>query len=184
MTLVARRLSSVGPVALLLTSACVVGPNFKPPPPPPVSNYTSRPPAQTESAPGVSAGQQQTFRSGADIPADWWTLFHSKPLNDLIEQALANNADLKAAQAALLVAHENTLGPSAVPRLPQVSAGAQHHSPEGSFGRARAGAEQQCVSLHAGDTAAQRLLRARRVRAATSGRSRPPRRRSRRAAIR
>jgi NodT family efflux transporter outer membrane factor (OMF) lipoprotein len=40
----------------------------------------------------------------------------------LIEQALVSNADLKAAQAALLVAHENTLAQHGA-YLPQVSAG-------------------------------------------------------------
>ena len=42
-----------------------------------------------------------------DIPGQWWTLFHSKPLNDLIEQALKANPDLEAAQAALRGAWEN-----------------------------------------------------------------------------
>ena len=44
-----------------------------------------------------------------DISADWWTLFHSEALNNLIEESLANNHDLKAAQAALSVARENVL---------------------------------------------------------------------------
>ena len=107
----------------LLTTSCVVGPNFKSPAPPAVSSYTARQPVTTEATPGVSAGNAQHFISGADIPADWWTLFHSKPLNALIEQALANNADLKAAQAALLVAHENTRAQKGA-YAPQVSAGA------------------------------------------------------------
>jgi len=33
-------------------------------------------------------------------------VFHSRPLNDLIEDALKRNADLQAAQAALRAAHE------------------------------------------------------------------------------
>lgn len=100
----------------------MVGPNFKLPAPPPVSSYTVSSPTTTESAPGVPGGRAQTFLSGADIPADWWTLFHSKPLNALIEQTLANNADLKAARAALLVAHENARAQRGA-RLPQVSGG-------------------------------------------------------------
>lgn len=96
-------------VAPLLTTACVVGPNFKPPAPPPVSSYTEhRQPKTTAATPGVPGGAAQHLVAGANIPADWWALFHSKELNALIEQALAHNADLKAAQAALLVAHENT----------------------------------------------------------------------------
>ena len=109
MTLVSRRISLVAFFAPLLASACVVGPNFKPPTAPPVSTYTVEPPQTTETTAGVPGGQAQRFVANADIQADWWTLFHSKPLNDLIKHALANNADLKAAQAALLVAHENTL---------------------------------------------------------------------------
>jgi len=121
--LVSRRRSYVALFASFLTSACVVGPNFQSPAPPPVLGYTANPPGTTESASGVPGGQTQSFVSGADIPADWWIMFHSKPLNALIEQALANNADLKAAQAALLVAHENTLAGRGA-ALPQVSAGA------------------------------------------------------------
>ena len=122
MTLVPRRFSMVALAAPLLTCGCVVGPNFKPPAPPPVSSYTPKPPETTAAAPDVTGGQPQHFVTGKDIPADWWTLFHSRALNALIEQALANNADLKAAQAALLVAHENRLAQHGA-YLPQVSAG-------------------------------------------------------------
>ena len=111
-------------VASLLTSGCVVGPNFKPPAAPPVSTYNQQPqPQTTVAAPGVPAGNAQHLVSAADIPADWWTLFHSAALNDLIAQALAHNADLKAAQAALLVAHENTRAQRGA-YAPQISAGA------------------------------------------------------------
>src|SRR5689334_25447501 len=103
-----RRLSVAVLAAPLLTSACVVGPNFQKPAPPPVATYTATTPATTEATPGVPGGAAQHFVSSADIPADWWTLFHSQALNALIEQALAHNADLKAAQAAMLAAHENT----------------------------------------------------------------------------
>lgn len=124
MTLVSRRLRMVALVAPLLTSACVVGPNFKPPAAPAVSSYTPAPePATTAATPGVPGGNAQHLVAGADIPAEWWTLFHSPELNALIAQALASNADLKAAQAALLVAHENTRAQHGA-YLPQVSAGA------------------------------------------------------------
>jgi NodT family efflux transporter outer membrane factor (OMF) lipoprotein len=107
----------------LLTAGCVVGPNFRAPAPPAVSSYSAKPAETTAATRDVPGGNAQHFASGADIPADWWTLFHSKPLDALIEQGLANNPDLKAAQAALLVAHENTLAQHGA-YLPQVSAGA------------------------------------------------------------
>ena len=109
---------------LLLATACVVGPNFKPPAAPAVSAYTQQAtPTTIAGTPGVPGGSAQHLVAGADIPADWWTLFHSNELNALIEQALANNADLKAAQAALLVAHENVRAQRGA-YLPQVGAGA------------------------------------------------------------
>jgi NodT family efflux transporter outer membrane factor (OMF) lipoprotein len=117
-----RRLPAAALLASLL-GGCVVGPNFKPPAPPDVERYTATPlPAGTIATPGVTGGAAQRFVSGADIPADWWTLFHSRPLNALIEQALANNPNLKAAQAALLAAHENTRGQRGA-YMPQVNAG-------------------------------------------------------------
>ncbi len=116
-----RRLRALALAAPLLTSACVVGPNFKPPAPPPVSTYTTTPPQPTQATPGVPGGEAQHFVAGEDIPADWWTLFHSKELNRLIEQALAHNPDLKAAQAALLAAHEQTRAQRGA-YAPQVSA--------------------------------------------------------------
>ena len=95
-------------LASVATSGCVVGPNFAPLAPPAVSDYGVRSPGQTAEVLGMPGGNPQRFVSAADIPADWWKLFHSPALDALIEEALAKNADLKAAQAALLVAHENT----------------------------------------------------------------------------
>lgn len=102
-----RRMRLIALAAALLTSGCVAGPDFKKPAAPNVSGYTGHPLTTTVATPDIPGGEAQRFVSGADIPADWWTLFHSRPLNALIEQALANNPDLKAAQAALLVAREN-----------------------------------------------------------------------------
>jgi NodT family efflux transporter outer membrane factor (OMF) lipoprotein len=95
--------------ALLLTAGCVVGPNFKKPAPPDVGGYTPTPIASTNSTADVVGGGGQHFEKGQDIPGQWWVLFHSKSLNDLIERALKANPDLKAAQAALIVAKENML---------------------------------------------------------------------------
>jgi NodT family efflux transporter outer membrane factor (OMF) lipoprotein len=108
--------------ALLLTSGCAVGPDFKAPAAPKVAGFTTRPLATTVATPDVAGGVAQHFVSGGEIPADWWTLFHSRPLNALIERALANNPNLKAAQAALLVAHENTRAQHSG-YAPKVSAG-------------------------------------------------------------
>ena len=104
-----RLLPFIAALGLLLVAGCAVGPNFKRPAAPDVSGYTAQPLSTTVATTNVSGGQAQRFAKGGDIAADWWTLFHSQPLNDLIEQSLANNPDLKAAQAALSVARENVL---------------------------------------------------------------------------
>ena len=112
----------LGACAALLLAACAAGPDFKKPAAPTVSGYADHPLAATDATPGVAGGEAQRFVSGADISGDWWTLFHSKPLTDLIDQSLANNHDLKAAQAALTVAQENTRAQRGA-YYPQVSAG-------------------------------------------------------------
>ncbi len=96
-------------LALLLgltLSACAVGPNFKRPAAPADAGYGAAPTqGATATAPGVG-GNAQHLVEGMDIPAEWWTLFGSAPLNQLIEQALKQNPDVNAAQAALRQANE------------------------------------------------------------------------------
>lgn len=95
--------------AALLLAGCTVGPDFKRPAAPDVSGYTAAPIVETGGATNVFGGGSQRFVTGADIAGDWWTLFHSQPLNDLIACALTNNPNLKSARAALTVAREDTL---------------------------------------------------------------------------
>ena len=108
--------------AVLLLSACAVGPDFKKPAPPSVSNYTAAPVQPTSSVEGVAGGDAQRFLSGSDVPGDWWTLYHSKALNDLIEQSLKSNPGLKSAEASLRQAHEQALAQRGA-FFPAVSAG-------------------------------------------------------------
>jgi NodT family efflux transporter outer membrane factor (OMF) lipoprotein len=93
----------------LCTAGCAVGPNFKRPAAPDVGGYTPTPISTTSSTPNVAGGEAQHLVEAQDIPGEWWTLFHSKPLDDLIERSLKANPGIKAAQAALLVARENVL---------------------------------------------------------------------------
>lgn len=88
----------------------VVGPDFRRPDPqsvPADHPYTPDPlPAQTAGAPGVGGGVQK-FAYDQDIPAQWWRLFQSEPLNEVIRAALANSPTLVAAEAVLRQAQEN-----------------------------------------------------------------------------
>jgi len=112
---------------LLLAAGCTVGPDFKKPAAPNVGGYTPNPISETSSSTNIGVGEAQSFVTGADIPGEWWTLFHSKPLNDLIEHSLTNNPDIQSAQAALMVAKENVLA----------GKGAFYPSVSGSFSATR-----------------------------------------------
>ena len=105
-----------------LLAGCAVGPDFKRPAAPTVSDYTDRPLTNTVTATNVTGGEVQHFNKASDIAGDWWTLFHSQQLNELIELALTNNPDLKATQAALTVARENLLAQRGI-YYPSVSGG-------------------------------------------------------------
>ena len=93
-------------LASLALAACAVGPNFKRPAPPAAADYGSAPATGDTTRSEGPGGQAQHLAPGADLPAAWWSLFQSPALNRLIERALADNADLKSAQAALRQAHE------------------------------------------------------------------------------
>jgi NodT family efflux transporter outer membrane factor (OMF) lipoprotein len=87
-------------------SACAVGPNFKRPTPPAATGYGSAPlQGETATAEGTG-GSAQRFVAGMDIPGQWWTLFQSRQLDLLVDEALKANPNVTAAQAALRQAHE------------------------------------------------------------------------------
>lgn len=100
-----RRLACTA--AAVLIAGCAVGPDFQRPAPPRATGYAPEAlPSRTAQANGPG-GDAQRFVQGMDLPAKWWTLFHSPQLDALIEQALKANPDLRAAEAALRVAREN-----------------------------------------------------------------------------
>jgi len=85
-----------------VVTSCAVGPDFHSPPPPATTHYTRAPePTDTVAAPGAS-GVAQTFSSERDIPADWWTLYHSSALDALVREALADSPTVQEARATLI----------------------------------------------------------------------------------
>jgi NodT family efflux transporter outer membrane factor (OMF) lipoprotein len=93
--------------ATLALGACAVGPDYRRPAPPAAQGYMQESmPSTTASTHGASEPAQH-FNTAMDIPGQWWTLFQSPPLNGLIDDALKNNPDAAAAQAALKSAWEN-----------------------------------------------------------------------------
>jgi NodT family efflux transporter outer membrane factor (OMF) lipoprotein len=99
-------------VPLLATTAlaaCAVGPDYQKPAPPAVSGYTPEKLGEAVGqtpAPGTPPTEAQRFAADADIPGQWWTLYHAPALNTLVAKALAANPTLAAAQAALRQARE------------------------------------------------------------------------------
>jgi NodT family efflux transporter outer membrane factor (OMF) lipoprotein len=119
---ICARTLALAAIPALLLSGCVVGPDFKKPAPPAVDNYTASPQGSTTGSTDITAGAAQHFDRNAAISADWWMLFHSKQLDDLIAEALAHNSDLMVAQAALASAREGVLAQRGA-YFPTVSAG-------------------------------------------------------------
>ena len=95
-------------LAAALLAACAVGPNFKAAGPlPRIAGICRRiRPRRRRPAP-VAGGEAQRFLAAQDIPGEWWTLFQSAEMNELLEAALQHNPTLEAAQAALRQANEN-----------------------------------------------------------------------------
>lgn len=118
------RLAGAAVVATAVVGCAAVGPNFHSPPPqavPADHPYTAEPmPARTAGAPGVG-GAVQRFSMGEDIPEQWWKLFRSEPLDQLIRTALANSPTLAAAEAALRQAQESYNAQYGARTLPNVS---------------------------------------------------------------
>lgn len=114
--------------ALALAGCAAVGPDFRPPTVAPAAYVPdiadTALPTQTAAVEGLagSAGQAQRFVKDLDVPALWWGLFHSAPLDELIRSAIEHSPTLAAAQATLRQAQQTYLAQSGNLRLPQVDA--------------------------------------------------------------
>ncbi len=101
------KIASVMTIAVVALPGCAVGPNFRRPEPPKTETYTATAlPNETTAVPGAG-GAAQRFVVGEDIPAQWWALFQSEPLDQLIRQAMSDSPTLAAAEAKLREAQEN-----------------------------------------------------------------------------
>ena len=106
-----------------LLSGCAVGPDFKPSPAPaPQAYLRGNPPVETVSSEGAG-GAAQRLMSGNDIPAQWWSLFRSEPLDRLVRQALEQSPTLAQAQARLVQAQEALNAQAGATKYPTVDAG-------------------------------------------------------------
>lgn len=113
-----RTLATLAAAAAL--TACTVGPSFKPPQTPAPPLYTApgelpngapqaAAPSRTPSAAGPHANAGdfgQSIVLGAEPAADWWTVFGSPSLDELVRRAVADNHTLAAAKATLAEAEQ------------------------------------------------------------------------------
>ncbi|HZC15279.1 MAG TPA: TolC family protein, partial [Caulobacteraceae bacterium] len=112
----ARAATAAAALVAGLTSGCVVGPNFRPPAPPAASGY-----AMT----GDDVNQGLTRAAvGEKVVSQWWTLFHSPALDQLMRQAVAGNPTLEEARARLEASREAVKAESGL-LLVDANAGAQ-----------------------------------------------------------
>jgi NodT family efflux transporter outer membrane factor (OMF) lipoprotein len=91
-------------------SGCMIGPDFHPPKPETPERYTETAlPRHTAATPRAGkGGNSQEFVYNQDIiPADWWHLFRSPVINDLVVRGINQNPNLTSAYAALRQAQEN-----------------------------------------------------------------------------
>ncbi|MDR2244450.1 MAG: efflux transporter outer membrane subunit [Burkholderiales bacterium] len=116
--------------AAALLCGCAVSPDFKSPEAPTATRYTETPmPEQTADAPTLAhGGAAQRFLIGETEAVlhgnPWWALFQNAALDQLIEQALANNPTLAEAEARLRQAQEEYLARAGASRYPSVDVGA------------------------------------------------------------
>ncbi len=109
----------------LVLGGCVVGPDFKSPAAPQLSNnrYTASvtPSVTTEIVSLGPSGISQSTQYGEALPTQWWTLFRSAQLDQLIQIALAHNPSAAAAKASLRQAEENYNAESGSIKYPHIT---------------------------------------------------------------
>ena len=109
-------------VIAILLAGCTVGPHYRPPAPPTVTTYDRAPePSQTVNSAGA-AGAAQHLNPAMDVPAQWWTLFHSPQLDRLVREALANSPTLAQASARLKQAQEESNARTGATKYPSANA--------------------------------------------------------------
>jgi NodT family efflux transporter outer membrane factor (OMF) lipoprotein len=118
--------------------SCAVGPDFIPPKPPPAEGYTAD---ALDGQEGAASATAQHLALGREIAGDWWTLFRSGAIDQIVKQAVAHNHTLEASKATLRQAQALALA-QAGSQYPQVDltagVGRQQYGAEfigGGFGQ-------------------------------------------------
>lgn len=111
--------------AYLCLLSMLTGCAMEPPPPPDIAaptQYTRALLAEQTTTADARAGHAQTLVSGKDIPAEWWKLFQSPALDELVRMALEQSPTLAQARAKLTQAQENLSATRGGTQIPKVDA--------------------------------------------------------------
>lgn len=107
--------------AAVAIAGCAAGPNFVRPTEPALAGYTAAPtPQRLASATGEPT---QHLQLGEEVSAQWWDLFRSPALNEVVRDAIRENKSLAAAHATLAAAEETVIAAQGG-LLPQVNVSA------------------------------------------------------------
>jgi NodT family efflux transporter outer membrane factor (OMF) lipoprotein len=108
-------------IVMTAIAACGGDP-LRPPEIPVTDQYTPTPIAAQTAVADVRGGEAQQFAPGKDIPAQWWTLFHSPSLDGMVRQALEGSPTLAKARAKLRQAQEDLSARTGATEYPRVDA--------------------------------------------------------------
>jgi NodT family efflux transporter outer membrane factor (OMF) lipoprotein len=120
---------------------CTVGPDFHAPAAPGTDQYVAGAPIATVGAAGPGDAPQSLVPD-QDIPAQWWSLFHSAPLDAWVRTALQDSPTIVAAAAALRSAQEGYVaqrGSSVFPQVDGQFLTEREAAPGAAFGLPQAG---------------------------------------------
>jgi len=95
---------SAGAVVVTLLTACATAPDFKRPDPPHAERYTAEPLRIESAVNGDDLAQRMV--AGEPLSRDWWRMFRSAALDDVVRRALEGNRTLAAAASTLSQAQE------------------------------------------------------------------------------
>jgi NodT family efflux transporter outer membrane factor (OMF) lipoprotein len=94
----------IGAATASMLASCAVGPDFHRPKPPDTSGYLH---PSSDTAPlQPQPGDVQNLSQGAELAGEWWQLFHSPPLDEVVRASLAASPTLVVANATLAQARE------------------------------------------------------------------------------
>jgi NodT family efflux transporter outer membrane factor (OMF) lipoprotein len=94
----------IGVATASALASCAVGPNFHQPKPPDTSGYLH---ASSDTAPVRAEAQDvQNVSPGGELAGEWWQLFHSPQLDEVVRTSIAASPTLVAANATLAQARE------------------------------------------------------------------------------